>query len=175
MAIVAASAAWGTHRCRRVGSVRLVPTPVLHGDVLAATSDVAAMLAVGCFAAGLVLAGIGAWQRRTVLRLVAGGRRATATAVDSVLHPTDSGDATTHHIVWRFETADATAVEHEGLASGVHHPAEGQTATIIYDPADPHNARLETVAERTLSWALFLGTGLALLATALVAAIIALS
>lgn len=132
------------------------------------------MLAGGCFAAGMVLAGIGAWQRRTVVRLVANGRRVTATAVDSILHTSDLGHET-HHIVWRFVTGEGVAIEHEGLATAVHHPHEGETATIIYDPVDPHNARLETVAERTLSWALFYGTGMALLAVSAVAAIVALS
>lgn len=151
-----------------------MPTFLLSA-VPAATTNVAGMLAGGCLAAGAVLAGIGTWQRRTVLHLVADGQRATATAVDSVLHTAQGGTGTTHHIVWRFETVDGVAVEHEGLATGVHHPAQGDTATIIYDPADPHLARLETVAERTLSWALFFFTGLALLAVGLVAAIVALS
>lgn len=144
---------------------------LITGGVLAAT-NAAEMLAAGCLAAGTVLAAIGAWQRRTVLGLLAGGKRATATAVDSVLRPADAGDST-HHVVWRFETAAGTAVEHEGLASGLHHPAEGDTATIIYDPEDPHLARLETVAERTLSWALFLVTGLVLLGAGAIAAIVA--
>jgi hypothetical protein len=148
-------------------------TSLLPGVVLGAETNVAGMLAGGCLAAGLVLTAIGSWQRRTVLRLVAEGRRTVATAVDSVLHPTEGG-ADTHHVVWRFETPDGTAFEHEGLASGVHHPAQGETATIIYDPSDPHLARLETTAERTLAWALFLCTGLALLAIGLIAAVVAL-
>jgi hypothetical protein len=142
------------------------------GGVLAAT-NAAEMLAVGCLAAGTVLAAIGSWQRRTVLGLLAGGQRATATAVDSVLHPLDAGGHS-HHVVWRFETAEGVTVEHEGLASGLHHPAQGDVATIIYDPEDPHVARLETVAERTLSWALFLVTGLVLLGIGALAAVIAI-
>lgn len=158
-----------------MGSVRLMPTLLLPGAVLAATTYVSNMLAGGCLAAGLILFAIGSWQRRTVLRLVADGKRAPATAVDSVLHHHDDPAASsTHHVVWRFETADGIAYEHEGLASGVHQPAQGEVATIIYDPADPHNARLETTAERTLSWALFFYTGLALLAVAVIAGIVAL-
>lgn len=143
-------------------------------DGVPADTNVSGMLAGGCLAAGFVLAAVGAWQRRTVMDLLAGGRRATATAVDSVRREAKSGPETTHHIVWRFETDDGTIIEHEGLATGVHHPAQGDTATIIYDPADPHLARLETVAERTLSWALFFFTGIALLAVGLVAAVVAL-
>ena len=146
----------------------------LIGDRVPADTNVSGMLAGGCLAAGFVLAAIGAWQRRTVMHLLAGGQRASATAVDSVLHKSQAGHGSTHHIVWRFETADGVAIEHEGLATGVHHPAQGDTATIIYDPADPHLARLETVAERTLSWALFFFTGIALMAVGLVAAVVAL-
>lgn len=149
-------------------------TILMPGAVLAAETYVSGMLAGGCLAAGLVLTALGSWQRRTVLRLVAEGRRAVATAVDSVLHPTDGGRDSTHHVVWRFETPDGTAFEHEGLASGVHHPEKGETATIIYDPGDPHVARLETLAERTLAWALFFFTGLALLAVGLIAAVVAI-
>lgn len=154
-----------------------MPTLLLPGAVLAATTNnVAEMLAGGCLAAGLILFAIGSWQRRTVLRLVADGERAPATAVDSVLHHHDDpAVATTHHVVWRFETPDGTAYEHEGLATGVSHPHEGETATIIYDPADPYNARLETVAERTLSWALFFFTGLGLLVVAVVSGLVALA
>ncbi|HEX2576343.1 MAG TPA: DUF3592 domain-containing protein [Aquihabitans sp.] len=152
----------------------LTSVPATGAPVLGAVSDVAEMLAAGCLVAGIVLAAIGTWQRRTVLHLVADGRRTTATAVRSVLHPADERDGHTHHVVWRFSTPDGTAYEHEGLASGVHHPQEGETATVIYDPADPHVARLETMAERTLSWALFLGTGMALLAVAVVAGAIGL-
>ncbi len=148
------------------------PSPLSAG-VLAAT-NMAETLGAGCLAAGVVLTVIGTWQRRTVLKLVADGRRATATAVDSVRRPTaGAGDDTTHHIVWRFQTDTGVVIEHEGLASGVHHPAQGETATIIYDPADPHNARLENMAERTLAWALFFFSGLALIAVAVVAIVVA--
>jgi hypothetical protein len=149
--------------------------PSLLPDGVFAATNMAESLGAGCLAAGVVLTVIGAWQRRTVLRLVADGRRATATAVDSVRRPTVGPGADTHHVVWRFETDAGVVVEHEGLASGVHHPAEGQQATIIYDPADPHNARLENMAERTLAWALFFFTGLALLAIGLAATVVAVA
>lgn len=130
-----------------------------------------ATLAGGCLVAGLVLTAIGAWQRRTVMRLVAEGKRATATAVDSVLHTTED-QPDQHHIVWRFVLPDGAAYEHEGLAAGVQSAELGETATVIYDPADPYNARLETVAERTLAWALFFYSGLALLAAAAISALV---
>ena len=144
----------------------------LHNGMLAATSDVAEMLAGGCFAAGMILTAIGTWQRSVVMNLVANGRRTTAIAVDSVLHTNEHGHDH-HHIVWRFQTDDGTLIEHEGLATALHKPTGDDTARIIYDPNDPHNARLETVAERTLSWALFFFTGIALLLTALIASIVA--
>lgn len=130
-----------------------------------------ATLAGGCLAAGLILTAIGGWQRRTVMQLLADGKRATATAVDSVLHHHD-GPEESHHVVWRFETGDGVAIEHESLAAGVQSVELGEKSKIIYDPADPHNARLETLAERTLSWALFFYTGVALLVVAAVSAIL---
>ncbi len=130
-----------------------------------------ATLAGGCLVAGLVLTAIGTWQRRTVLRLVAEGKRATATAVDSVLHATD-GQPDQHHIVWRFVLPDGAAYEHEGLASGIQSVELGETAKVIYDPEDPYNARLETLAEGTLAWALFFFSGIALLAVAAISAIV---
>ena len=144
----------------------------MMGSLLLAASEyhLPASLAGGCLVAGLILTAIGAWQRRTVMRLVAEGKRATATAVDSVLHPDDGPEH--HHIVWRFVLPDGSAYEHEGLASGVQSVQLGDTATVIYDPADPYNARLETLAERTLAWAMFFYSGLALLGIAVLSAII---
>lgn len=142
--------------------------------LLAVTTDsfhLGATLAGGCLAAGLILTAVGAWQRRTVMRLLAEGKRATATAVDSVLHHHDGPDES-HHVVWRFETRDGLTIEHEALAAGVQSVDLGEKSKIIYDPEDPHNARLETLAERTLSWALFLYTGVALLVVAAISAIL---
>lgn len=151
-----------------VGNVVAVST------LLAVSADsfhLGATLAAGCFAAGLILTAVGAWQRRTVMQLLADGKRATATAVDSVLHHHEGPDES-HHVVWRFETRDGMAIEHEALAAGVQSVELGEKSKIIYDPADPHNARLETLAERTLSWALFFYTGIALLVIAAVSAIL---
>ncbi len=139
--------------------------------VLAASR--ATMLATGCLAAGLLLTLIGTWQRRVVRHLVANGRRTIAHAAPSVLHhgePVVGGS----HLVWRFRTDDGTEIEHEALVGGLHEPSPDETARIIYDPADPHNARLETFAERTLAWALFLGAGVALLAVALISLLVKL-
>lgn len=146
----------------------MMPVPDV---VLAAENHLAATLAGGCLLAGLVLTALGAWQRRTVLKLVANGERATASAVDSVLHTIPDGPDR-HHIVWRFTTPAGVAVEHEGLASGVQSVELGDTATVIYDPEDPYNARLETLAERTLSWALFFYSGLALIGVAAISALV---
>lgn len=142
--------------------------------LLAVTTDsfhLGATLAGGCLAAGLILTAVGAWQRRTVMRLLAEGKRATATAVDSVLHHHDGPDES-HHVVWRFETRDGLTIEHEALAAGVQSVQVGEKSKIIYDPEDPHNARLENLAERTLSWALFLYTGVALLVVAAISAVL---
>ncbi len=149
-----------------------MPSPLCSPGVLAITDNLPRMLAGGCFAAGVILTAIGTWQRSVVMRLVANGRRTTAQAVDSVMRTTDEGHEH-HHTVWRFQTDDGLFIEHEGLAGALHKPANDDTATIIYDPNDPHNARLETIEERTLSWALFFGTGVALLAVALVATVVA--
>ena len=156
----------------RVGSVRLMASLPLLASTLAPDSNVAEMLAGGCLAAGLILTALGTWQRSVVMRLVANGQRTTAIAVDSVVRTNEHGHAH-HHVVWRFQTDEGTIIEHEGLAGALHKPADDDTARIIYDPADPHNARLETVAERTLSWALFLFSGVALLVISLVATILA--
>lgn len=146
--------------------------PMLPSSVFAATTYISGMLAGGCLAAGAMLTLLGAWQRTLVKGLVANGQRTTAVAVESKRH-TPAPDGSTHHVVWRFQTEDGTYIEHEGLADALHHPAPGDTARLIYDPADPHNARLSTFAERTLAWALFLYAGLFLLAVGLVAAVVA--
>lgn len=144
----------------------------LSFGVVAATSNVAGMLAGGCLSAGAVLTAIGTWQRTVVQKLLANGKRATAVAGESVLHASNPGLAGSH-LVWRFQTEDGTYVEHEGLADALHHPSKGDTARLIYDPHDPHNARLATFEERILAWALFFFSGLALVAVGLVAALIA--
>lgn len=136
--------------------------------VLAASK--ATMLATGCLAAGLLLTLIGSWQRRVVCQLVANGKRTTAHATESALHHHEPG--TPAPLVWRFRTEDGTEVEHEGLVGGLHVPTRDETARIIYDPDDPYNARLETFAERTLAWALFLFAGLGLLAVAVIALLV---
>lgn len=127
------------------------------------------MLAMGCLLAGGMLTLIGTWQRSVVMRLVSNGQRTKAKAVDDTRHHHDTtvlpgGD----HLVWEFKTADGTVIHHEGLANALQVPKRGETARVIYDPADPHNARLVTFAERTLAWAMFLYSGLALLALSLV-------
>ena len=140
-------------------------------SVAAESYHLPATLAGGCLLAGLILTAIGFWQRRVVMHLVADGKRVTAVAVDSVLHTHDGGHES-HHVVWRFTTPDGHTIEHEGLASGVQSAELGDTATLIYDPADPHNARLENLAERTLAWALFFFSGLALLGVAAISALV---
>lgn len=136
--------------------------------VLAAEPSRASTLAWGCFLAGLILLGLGLWQRQVVARLVADGKRTTAHVAESALHTTEH-----HHLVWRFHTDDGVVVEHEDLLGALHTPSAGATARIIYDPADPHNARLETFAERTLAWALFFTSGVVLLGAAAVAGVVA--
>ncbi|QXC61909.1 DUF3592 domain-containing protein [Aquihabitans sp. G128] len=146
--------------------------PTLPSAVFAADTYVSGMLAGGCLAAGAVLTLLGTWQRTIVKGLVAKGKRTTATAVQSKLH-TPAPDGSTHHVVWRFQTEDGTFIEHEGLADALHHPAEHDTARVIYDPEDPHNARLSTFAERTLAWALFFYAGITLLAVGVIALVVA--
>ncbi|MCU1373715.1 MAG: hypothetical protein JWO68_1001 [Actinomycetia bacterium] len=146
--------------------------PVPPNQVFAATTYVSGMLAAGCLVAGAVLALIGTWQRKVVMGLVANGKRTTAVAVESRLH-TPVADGASHHVVWRFRTEDGAYIEHEGLADALHHPARDATADVIYDPADPHNARLSTFEERTLAWALFFFSGLTLIAVGLVALLVA--
>lgn len=123
------------------------------------------MLAMGCLLAGGILTVIGAWQRSVVMSLVKTGVRTKARAVDDTRHHHDTtilagGD----HLVWEFHTEDGTVVHHEGLAGAMQGSKRGDTARVIYDPDDPTNARLTTFAERTLAWAMFLYSGLALLA-----------
>ena len=125
------------------------------------------MLAMGCLLAGGMLTIIGAWQRSVVMGLVATGLRTKAKAVDDTRHHHDTtilpgGD----HLVWEFRTLDGTVVHHEGLANAIQGTKRGATARVIYDPDDPTNARLETFAEGTLAWAMFLYSGAALLALA---------
>lgn len=150
-----------------------MPPSPLPWSVLAENPGVSTTLAWGCLSAGVILTAIGAWQRSVVRRLVADGVRTTAHAVDCPHHGPIGGPGAGHHLVWRFETTDGTVIEHEDLAAGLHHPEDGASAKIIYDPADPHNARLETFAEGTLAWALFFTSGLILLAVAGVSAIAA--
>lgn len=147
-----------------------MPTTSLTLDVAAVNTDLAGMIAAGCLASGAILTVIGTWQRAVVQRLLNSGKRATAVAGESV-HAANPASGP-GHLVWRFQTDDGIYVEHPGLADALHHPAKGDTAKLIYDPADPHNARLATFEERILAWALFFFAGLALLAAGLIAAII---
>lgn len=158
-----------------MGSVSVVPAAILSWTLLAEQPGVATTLFWGCLAAGAILTLIGGWQRTVVVRLRANGLRTTAHAVDCPHHGPIGGPGAGHHLVWRFETAAGTLVEHEDLAAGLHHPTEGETARIIYDPDDPHNARLETFAEGTLAWALFFTSGIVLLGVAAVSALVAIA
>jgi len=135
--------------------------------ILASHPSRSETLAAGCLFAGVILTLIGTWQWMVVRRLVANGRRTTAHAAESALHSPQM-----HHFVWRFTTDDGVVVEHEDLLGSLHKPTMGQTAKIIYDPADPHNARLETFAEGTLAWALFFTSGVVLLAVSLISGIV---
>ena len=148
-----------------------MPTIPFPLDVAAVNTDLAGMIAAGCLASGAILTVIGTWQRTVVQRLLANGKRATAVAGESVHGPHPASGP--GHLVWRFETDDGTYVEHPGLADALHHPTKGDTAKLIYDPTDPQNARLATFEERILAWALFFFAGIALVATGLIAMIIA--
>lgn len=131
------------------------------------------MLAFGCLMAGGLLTAIGAWQRSVVMRLLANGQRTRARAVDDTREHHDTTVlAPGGHTVWEFRTADGTVMHHEDLASVIQAPKVGDTARLIYDPQDPHNARLETFAERTLAWAIFFFSGVALLTMAAISFII---
>jgi len=143
-----------------VAALTLVPLVASHPSR-------SATLAGGCLVAGVILTLIGTWQWTVVRRLRANGKRTTANAAESALHT-----AQVHHFVWRFTTDDGVVVEHEDLLGSLHKPAIGETAKIIYDPNDPHNARLETFAEGTLAWALFFSSGVILLGISIISGII---
>lgn len=83
--------------------------------------------------------------------------------------------AVTYHPVIRFTTGDGRLVElRSGFGGTTHTYRLGEQVPVLYDPADPSRARLDTPLATTLAPKLILVIGVLLLVAAAVVAALAL-
>jgi Protein of unknown function (DUF3592) len=96
---------------------------------------------------GLGFIAFGAHVIRTARRLREAGQRVPGVVVRLRWDPSESGQGPGRfYPVLRFQTLDGTVIEAESDLGSYPAPArEGQPVTVVYDPAKPRRARLDTM------------------------------
>ena len=91
------------------------------------------------------------------------GRQAVP-AVGSIvdLRISDSGEGPNHYPIVEFKTDQGEAIRFEGLSTSPP-PKKGTIVPVLYSPADPKNARINTFVDRWLFLSLFTPLGLVML------------
>ena len=112
-------------------------------------------------------------SRRESQRFAAGAARAQGVVVDLVAGPTPGPQSTgtVAYPVVRYRTTDGREVVFRSDLGSQPSPwRPGQPVTVLYDPTDPQQARIETAARSTGLPALFvvLAVGMAGIATVVV-------
>ncbi len=117
---------------------------------------------------GALFAGVGAFLARDTVRLSRVGQPAEGRVMDITLTESrnDDGDLERHYYsVVEFLTAQEEKIRFTD-AVGYGRPAHtvGQTVSVLYDPADPHTARINSLWGLWGFPGIFLGIGGAVLA-----------
>src|SRR3712207_1020993 len=117
---------------------------------------IVALVAVVLTAVGVVFAVRGFQGLRSTRRFVASSASATGTVTDSVGRwyrtiGDEPGFSRLSHPVVRFITGDGRTVEFESQAGSNLAPKVGQQVTVIYDPTNPKEARINSFM---MLWAL---------------------
>jgi hypothetical protein len=98
-----------------------------------------------CVLAGLGFIAFGAHVIRTTRRLRASGQRVPGVVVRLRWDPSEYGGGQFYPVL-RFQTYDGTVMETQSdLGSNPAPAREGQPVTVVYDPANPRLARLDTM------------------------------
>jgi len=98
-------------------------------------------IALGCLVVGLVLLGVGGWLGARTTAFLDRARSVSGTVIalegDETLHP-----------VFRFQDSDGTTRTHRSRV-GTSQPAfeVGEAVEVLYDPANPADARIRSVGE----------------------------
>jgi len=124
---------------------------------------VTVVVLVVCWGVGGVLLAFGLLRLRASRRLQARGRRATATVLGTGLG-TELGVQPRQQVLYRFQTEDGQVVDLPTLGARFGPHAPGETATVLYDPAEPGVAVLDQFGWVTLPWLTFVVCGLFLVA-----------
>ena len=128
-------------------------------------------LLVFFWAVAAVLVGVGLRRRQESRRFAASAARAGGVVVDLVSGPPGpQGGVPLAYPVVRYHTTDGREVVfRSGFGSQPPLWRPGQSVTVLYDPADPEAARVETKAATVVAPGCFVavGVGLAAFATVL--------
>jgi Protein of unknown function (DUF3592) len=110
--------------------------------------------------AGLGFIAFGAHAIRIARRLRASGLRVPGVVVRLRWDPSDYGGGQFYPVL-RFQTHDGTVIETESDLGSNPAPARpGQPVTVVYDPAKPRRARLDTmIGSGTIHGPLFIAFG----------------
>lgn len=94
---------------------------------------------------GLAFIALGAQTIRTARRLRASGQRVPGVVVRLRWDPSEYGGGQFYPVL-RFQMHDGTVIETESdLGSNPAPARQGQPVTVVYDPARPRRARLDTM------------------------------
>jgi Protein of unknown function (DUF3592) len=127
-------------------------------------------LLVFFWAVAAVLVGVGVRRRGESRRFAAAATRASGVVVELVSGPAgpQGGVPLTYPVV-RYRTADGREVVfRSGFGSQPPLWRPGQPVTVLYDPANPEAARIETRAATVVAPGCFVAVGVALAAFATV-------
>ena len=127
-------------------------------------------LLVFLWAVAAVLVGVGVRRRQESRRFAASATRAGGVVVELVSgSPGPRGGVPLAYPVVRYRTTDGREVVfRSGFGSQPPLWRPGQPVTVLYDPADPQAARIETKAATVVAPGCFVAVGVALAAFATV-------
>lgn len=110
---------------------------------------------------GLASLGLGVWQYFTVTAFITKALRTTATYVDNILQtsPSPKFDATSSHRRYQFTTPDGRTFGCTSIVGGLPTKPGSQTIEVLYDPADPSQARINSWIELYGVPAIFIALG----------------
>lgn len=110
---------------------------------------------------GLIFVGVGLKLRADISTLLASGARTSGTYVGSTTRRTAGAETYARYGVVEFVAADGKTYAAESTVSWAGGaPADGSAVPIVYDPANPATARIDTFAETHLVWTLLLAIGI---------------
>jgi hypothetical protein len=110
---------------------------------------------------GVIFIGFGLRQRSQISQLLANGAQTSGRYIGAETRRTAGAETYARYGVVEFVASDGKAYTVESTVSWAGGtPTSGSTVPVIYDPADPATARINTFAETQLVWTLLVAIGI---------------